>query len=141
MFSAYNGVMTGTRQGAYSISINERKPSWRTNIIELLKNFASLFAGYQQNTKLIRDTLTTCKNYDCAYKQLHDTPVIAPSYFIVAGLNSNEGAVITRDRFSVANLDVLSDDKWFLLQTNDDHWTGVCTARCSVANQRIKDIG
>ena len=67
MFSGYNGIMTGTRQGAFSISINERKPSWRTNIFELFKNFASLFAGYKQNTKLIRDTLTTCKSFDCAY--------------------------------------------------------------------------
>lgn len=65
----------------------------------------SLFAGYQQNTKLIRDTLAECKDYDCAFKRLRDTPVIAPSYFIVAGLGPNEGAVITRDRFSVANLD------------------------------------
>ena len=27
------------------------------------------------------------------------------------------------------------------MQTNDDHWTGVCTDRCSKANERIKAIG
>lgn len=141
IFAGYNGVMTGTRKGAYSISINERKPSWRTDILALIKNMASLFAGYHQNTKLIRDILQTCKTYDCAYQQLHDTPVIAPSYMIVAGLKENEGAVITRDRFSVAHVDNLTNDKWYVLQTNDDHWTGVCTSRCSVANKRMQDIG
>jgi N-acylethanolamine-hydrolysing acid amidase len=70
MFGGYNGVMTGMRKGQFSISINERKPSWRSDPLELIKNFASLFAGYQQNTKLIRDTLTTCSSYDCAFKHL-----------------------------------------------------------------------
>ena len=60
---------------------------------------------------------------------------------IVAGLKENEGAVITRDRFSVAHVDNLTNDKWYVLQTNDDHWTGVCTSRCSVANKRMQDIG
>jgi hypothetical protein len=137
MFAGYNGVMTGIRKGAFSISLNERKPSWRTDPIELIKNLASLFAGYQQNTKLIRDTLETCTSYDCAYKALTESYIIAPSYFIVAGLKGNEGAVITRDRFAVAHLDELTDKKWFVLQTNDDHWTGVCTARCSKAIERI----
>jgi len=115
IFAGYNGVMTGTRKGAYSVSINERKPSWRSDILSLVKNMLSLFAGYQQNTKLIRDILGECKNYDCAYARLHDTAVIAPSYFIIAGINPNEGAVITRDRFSVAHVDALTDDKWYVL--------------------------
>ena len=97
--------MTGTKKGAFSISINERKPSWRSDIISLAKNFATLFAGYQQNTKLIRDTLAHCNNYDCAFKKLHDTTIIAPCYYIIAGLKENEGAVITRDRFAVAHID------------------------------------
>jgi hypothetical protein len=46
MFAGYNGVMTGMRKGQFSISINERKPSWRSDPLELIKNFASLFAGY-----------------------------------------------------------------------------------------------
>jgi len=115
IFAGYNGVMTGTRKGAYSVSINERKPTWRQDLLSLAKNMLSLFAGYQQNTKLIRDVLTECKNYDCAYQRLSDTPVIGPSYFIIAGLETNEGAVITRDRFSVANVDKLTDDKWYVL--------------------------
>jgi hypothetical protein len=105
MFAGYNGVMTGIKKGAFSISLNERKPSWRTSPLELIKNFASLFAGYKQNTKLIRDTLETCQNFDCAFKALSEEYVIAPSYFIVAGLKNNEGAVITRDRFTIANMD------------------------------------
>lgn len=115
MFAGYNGVMTGIRKGAFSISINERKPSWRSDPVELIKNLASLYAGYKQNTKLIRDTLTNCKDFACAFDDLSNVEVIAPSYFIVAGLKDNEGAVITRDRFSVAHLDQLTNDKWFVL--------------------------
>lgn len=35
----------------------------------------------------------------------------------------------------------MSEDKWFLSQTNDDHWTGVCTARCQASRSRISKIG
>jgi site-specific DNA-adenine methylase len=85
MFAGYNGIMTGTKKGHFSISINTRKPSWRSDPIELIKNFGMLFAGYYQNTKLIRDTLTTCKDFDCAFTNLKETTIIAPSYYIIAG--------------------------------------------------------
>ena len=141
MFAGYNGMHTGERPGAYSISINERKPSWRTDIWRLVGNFAMIFAGYQQNTKLIRDTLIKCTSYECAYDAFHDTVIIAPCYYILAGTQENQGVVLTRDRFAVAHKDQLSKDQWFVLQTNDDHWTGVCSARCAVAKQRMIDIG
>lgn len=46
MFAAMNGVLTATRRGSYAVSLNQRKPSWRTNPLELVKNFAMIFAGY-----------------------------------------------------------------------------------------------
>jgi N-acylethanolamine-hydrolysing acid amidase len=66
MFAAMNGVLTGSRPGAWAVSLNQRKPSWRTNPLELVKNFASLFTGYAQISTLIKDTLIKCKTYDCA---------------------------------------------------------------------------
>ena len=59
----------------------------------------------------------------------------------MAGMKGNEGVSIAKNRFKVDHIEYLTDDKWFVLQTNDDHWTGICTTRCSVATQRIKAIG
>lgn len=56
MFAGINGVMTGHR-GGYSISLNERKPSWRTNPYDLLINLANTFLGFPQVSHVIRDTL------------------------------------------------------------------------------------
>lgn len=44
MFAGINGVMTGHRAG-FSISLNERKPSWRSNPWDLLLNIANIFLG------------------------------------------------------------------------------------------------
>jgi len=73
MYAGLNGVPTGWRDG-WSISINNRKPSNRTSIIDLVQNIALVFAGFTQNMKLIRDTLQTCATYDCAFNKLSTTP-------------------------------------------------------------------
>ena len=108
MFAGYNGMHTGERPGAFSISINERRPTHSHGILNFVKNFAMIFTGYQGNTKLIRDTLTKCSNYECAFDAFHDSVIIAPCYYILAGTKENQGVVITRDRFSVAHIDQLS---------------------------------
>ena len=45
MFAGLNGVMTGHREG-FSISLNERKPSWRSNPYDLLLNIVNIFLGF-----------------------------------------------------------------------------------------------
>lgn len=115
MFAGYNGILTGIKKGAYSISINGRSPSQHSSILEFVKNIAVVFAGYKQNTKLTRDIFLSCDSYDCAFEKLKESPVSATSYFAIAGLKNNEGAIISRDRFSVANIDQLSDSNWFLV--------------------------
>jgi len=59
----------------------------------------------------------------------------------MAGLNGNEGAVISRDRWGTAHIDQLSDERWYIAQTNDDHWTGVCVDRCISANANMQKVG
>ena len=63
MFAGVNGVFTGMKSGAFSISLNNRKPSFRTDILGLLTNVGALFTGSQQISKLIRDTLIECGDY------------------------------------------------------------------------------
>ena len=45
MFAGLNGVMTGQRDG-YAISLNERKPSWRSNVYDLGMNLVNIFLGF-----------------------------------------------------------------------------------------------
>jgi len=72
---------------------------------------------------------------------LSTTPQIAPSYYAVAGNETYQGAIITRDRMGPAHIEMLSKSNWYVVQTNDDHWTGVCTIRCSYAKETLDNIG
>ena len=140
MYAGLNGVTTGWREG-FSISINNRRPSNRTSPIDLMENISLIFGGFKQNLKIIRDTLEACETYDCAYKMLTSEYQIAPSYYALAGNSTYQGAIITRDRLGPAHIDSLSKDNWYVSQTNDDHWTGICTIRCSYVKDSLNQIG
>jgi len=45
---------------------------------------------------------------------------VAYSYNIIAGIQN--GAVITRNRDSIANLVEIDENRWFLVETNYDNW-------------------
>jgi N-acylethanolamine-hydrolysing acid amidase len=58
---------------------------------------------------------------------LSTSDLIAPAYFIIGGANPYEGAVITRSQdklIDVWRLNKTSSgiEKWYLLETNYDHW-------------------
>jgi len=122
MFAGVVGVYTGEREKAFSISQDTR--SFDKNPMGLLENFLMLYAGFTQNSMLIRETLTTCTNYDCAFNHLAYKPMPSYGYNIVAGTKGDEGAVISRNRFGAAHIDKLdsANGKWYLVQTNSDEW-------------------
>ena len=49
---------------------------------------------------------------------LSNDPIITPFYVIIGGIKDYEGAVITRNRVGSAHIDYLSDENWYLIQTN-----------------------
>jgi hypothetical protein len=64
-------------------------------------------------------------DYEGAVKKISGTPTPAPSYMIISGAKSGEGVVVTRwrDTTDIWPLDTQgSTNRWFLPQTNDDHW-------------------
>jgi hypothetical protein len=130
MFGGLAGMQTGFKKGAFSISLNQRNPSDQTNWIDLLVNANLIFFSYNQASWLIRDTLEQCDDYDCAFEKLSTSKIIAPGYYILAGTKGNEGSIITRDRFAAPNITTISDENWYLVQTNQDHYTGECPMRC-----------
>ena len=66
-------------------------------------------------------------SYDETIRFLKDSDLIAPAYFIVGGLERNEGIVITRNQVALIDEWRLNDkssgiENWFLVETNYDHW-------------------
>ncbi len=62
-------------------------------------------------------------SYSEVVELLGKEPLTAPTYFITAGSAHNEGAVLTRDRNTLANLWSLNvsaavPSSWYLLETN-----------------------
>lgn len=66
-------------------------------------------------------------SFNDAVNKLQKRDLIAPVYFIVAGVNPNEGVVITRNQSHTVDTWRLNSqskgiEKWYLLETNYDHW-------------------
>ena len=135
------GTFTGFKSGVFSVSLNQRTPSNHWNLIDLFANLERIFRGIAQTSWTIRDALESCSDYDCAYYIMTSVEFVAPCYIVIAGTKGNEGVVITRDRQGIANVTTLSDEKWYLAQTNQDHYTGVCPIRCQTANHNFTAIG
>lgn len=85
--------------------------------------------------------MTNCDNFECAIAYFATAPIIAPGYLTVAGVKKYEGAVISRDKFGAAHIEMLSHANWYVAQTNDDHFDGVCQNRCQVANANLQKVG
>merc|ERR1712226_1655716 len=71
----------------------------------------------------------------------------ADSYFIVSGSGDGEGAIVTRDRDSAADVWRLDGDHavdgWFILETNYDNWqpAGKTDNRRAVAEAAMRTLG
>ena len=64
---------------------------------------------------MARKTLIECEDYKCAVEKLSTEAVVAPLYYIIAGIGENEGAVISKNRVGADHIDYLSERNWFLL--------------------------
>ncbi len=65
-----------------------------------------------------------------AVDMLSSQDLIAPAYFILGGVNRDEGVVITRDQNTLVDVWTINKtsanfDNWFLLETNYPHWQPV----------------
>lgn len=69
---------------------------------------------------LIRTVVEQEDSFDGALKRLEQTPLVSSIYYIIEGVQTNQGAVIERDRNGVHKTIYLSDQQWFYVQTNTD---------------------
>ncbi|XP_062510998.1 N-acylethanolamine-hydrolyzing acid amidase-like [Corticium candelabrum] len=120
-YVGYVGLMTGQKPNAFTVSLDERdKGTIWMNLLSFLLD------GGQFASFLLRDTLAEDgMTYARALSKLANTSVIAPSYVIIGGIGPGEGAVITRGRDKAIDVWHLNaaDHRWYLLETNYDHWT------------------
>lgn len=141
MFAPLNTVMTGFKNNAFSISLNQRKPSYRKNPLSLLSNIGKIFKGYVSVGTLIRQTLESCNDFNCAFERLQNSKQISAAYYAVAGIKEFEGAIISKGPEGPDHIDRLSEKQWYIFQINDDHWKGICKLRCSYVKDSLDYIG
>lgn len=130
------------RPGAFGVSLNQRMDG---TIIDNI--FEALFVhGVRPSAWMIREalesdgafsvsltslqrglfvlhTILSAPTYAAAVSMFHTSPIPAPCYIIVSGVQPGEGVVISRWRNGgdLWHID-LAKQRWFLPQTNDDHW-------------------
>jgi len=121
------GVLNGMRPEEFSWSLNARKKGGKLglNVLEaLLRGNARTPA--QEGRFVLQggsdktDTAATVTYKDAVTQLSHDA-LVNDAYFIVAGTQAQEGAVISRNRNTVADLWELDTSHWYLLETNYDH--------------------
>lgn len=114
MFAGYFGVLEGVRGGAFSVSMNKK-----ASMSEYLDWFY-LYMGYSKPSHAVRSVLESAQDYESALEALSTIKINTPTYFIVSDTLKN-GAVLTRTTDSVINLWKLTENDWYLVQTNFDH--------------------
>ncbi|CAH2301494.1 N-acylethanolamine-hydrolyzing acid amidase isoform X1 [Pelobates cultripes] len=120
-FIGYVGLWTGQSPHIFTVSGDAREQDgkwWENAIYAFLKRSSPV-------SWLIRDTLNNAKDFQSAVLHLSVTPIIAETYYIMAGTQPKEGVVITRNRNGPADIWPLDPlyGEWFHVETNYDHWT------------------
>lgn len=120
-FAGYVGLLSGQKPNGFTVTLNERDTGdWWMNALEAIIAGTRGIAGFH-----IRDALADPNSdFESALEYLAYKPLIAPCYLIIGGLSARQGAVITRDRLSALDIWRINafDGRWFLVETNYDHW-------------------
>lgn len=120
-FAGFIGMFTGCKENFVSITLNERDTGhWWQNAISALKEGGSGLVSLLIRNVLQQDNV----DFQEAIETLSTTPLITPSYIIVAGTRPSDGVVITRDRLTAIDRMFINLDagSWYVLETNYDHW-------------------
>lgn len=121
--AGFIGVLTGHKYSKFTFSINERdQGDWWINLL-----FAIIDRKASPLSFVTRKVMENATSFQEAVDILSTHDLIAPCYFIVAGVHPGEGAVITRNQYKLVDIWKLNPDsygieRWYLLETNYDHW-------------------
>jgi len=122
-YVGYLGLLTGASPMGFSVQLNERDTKNGSEWSNLLE---ALFKGGRISGYFLRNMLISGVSYTEALELAQTTHLITPSYLILAGPHAHEAAIVTRERDSAVDTLSITDAqnpyKWFLVQTNYDHW-------------------
>lgn len=111
---------TAVRHGSFSVIQDERnRGSILTNIFDVV------VLGRPAVFARIRQAVESLESFDDALKFFGSQRYSAASYFILGGTELGQGAVVTADRDRAADVWSLDADagRWYVVETNYDHWT------------------
>ena len=116
-FAGQVGLLTAQKPNAFTVSLDERDQGyWWENILLAIFNKKAIPV-----TMLIRDVVSTeGTTFQEAVQRLSAEPLMADGYLIVGGVNSGEGAVVTRNRESTADL-------WYLDNAKNRYLFSTCS--------------
>ena len=136
-YVGYVGILTGQVSYGYTLSADQRFNG------SLMENLEAMHENNLPVTWMMRNVLTNVTQYKSAVEQLANIPIQAPIYIIVGGVNPGEGIVITRNQTGAVDLWDLSESeyKWYVVETNYDHWEPAGDNRRATAVQQMNSIG
>jgi len=122
-FAGYVGVLSGMKPGAFSVSIDTR--FYPEGLGQLF--YEVIAAIVERNASLVsfltREVMSNENDFNSAISNLSNDELIADVYYIVGGVKSGEGAVISRNRMNATDVWMLDlPTRWFEVETNYDHW-------------------
>uniref|UniRef100_A0A0M3HPV5 N-acylethanolamine-hydrolyzing acid amidase n=2 Tax=Ascaris TaxID=6251 RepID=A0A0M3HPV5_ASCLU len=138
-FAFFAGITTGQRPNAFTLSLNARRTGWY-----ILNVLMQIYTSFHMPTGFaLRQTLERAESYQEALEDLTKRHFVSPSYLILGGTKSGEGALITRDRWSAYDVVELDAKKgrFFIVETNFDHWNKDEDGRRTSAEQNLLAVG
>ena len=108
-------ALTGIRHGAFAINVDTRKGK------DILSDLTSIFwHNAIPNVWLVRKVLEEEVTFENARQKLLHTRIAAPIYYVISGIEKNEGSIIERDPAGIHACTNLTKQNWFIIQTNYD---------------------
>lgn len=140
-YLGYFGVHTGMRLGGWSVQANERVVlefgPWGYTKSIIASDILALLKKHETVGFMLREALLAHETMDEAVAALAAKPSVSPLYFILAGSQPGEGAVVTKNREGLAHsphgesiLRLNESSSFYLAQTNWDNWLPISSAQC-----------
>jgi acid ceramidase len=114
--AGFRGGINAIKPGKFSASLNLRRAHG------IMSNLYRVYQGYHTPNFHLMQVMEKAESYDEAFEMFSKTPLSAAVFYGIAGINTNEGAIISRDNDSVYDIKRLDVEKgiWYLVVTNTD---------------------
>lgn len=129
-WAGFVGVLTGMVPYAFSCSVNYRHAGGARSVQDLMDT------RHWPVAYLLREALFQCTTYDEAIVKLTFSPILNPTYYILAGAAPMQGVVLTRNRTGADHIEYLDKKDLILIQANIDHFNPY--TRADIADSKAR---